>query len=311
VLADSDVALAVVATPPTSHVELGLQLLRRGLHVVVEKPLCFTVAEADALSAAAATSGASLTVHQNRRWDTDFLAVRNAVRAGVLGEVFNVETFVGSFEHPCRAWHSEVTVSGGAPYDWGSHHLDWVLSLLGTPPARVSSTGHKRVWRDVSNLDQERIHMWWPDGREAEFVHSDVAAVRRPKFYVQGTAGTLVGTYRTVTFERIETGRGLVTEHAHHAEAPADLRMVTYAGSGSLVETSLPLAAERRFPFHRNLADHIRDGAPLAVPVESVRPVIAILQAAGVSSANGGVPVDLPGPGPFERVVGPLGAAAG
>jgi len=293
VLRDTDIALAVVATPPVSHFELGLRLLRLGRHVVMEKPLCFTVAEADALSAAAAKNGASLTVHQNRRWDTDFLAVRKAVGAGALGEVFNVETFVGGFDHPCRAWHSEVTVSGGAAYDWGSHYLDWILLLMGSAPARVSSTGHKRVWHDVSNLDQERIHLWWPDGREAEFVHSDVAAVRRPKFYVQGTTGTLVGTYRTVTFERIEAGRGFVTERAHHAEAPADLRMVTYAGNGALVETSVPLVPERRFPFHRNLADHVRDGTPLAVPVASVRPVIAILEAASRSTSQGGMPIDL------------------
>jgi predicted dehydrogenase len=179
-------------------------------------------------------------------------------------------------------------VSGGAAYDWGSHYIDWIVLLLGGPPARVSSTGHKRVWRDVTNLDQERVHMWWPDGREAEFVHSDVAAVRRPKFYVQGTAGTLEGTYRPVTFERIEPGRGFISDAAHHAEAPADLRKVTYSGSGALTESALPLAPAEHFPFHRNLADHVRDGLAMAVPVASVRPVISILEAAATSTLEGG-----------------------
>jgi predicted dehydrogenase len=293
-LQDGDVAVAVVATPPTSHVGIGLELLRRGRHVVMEKPLCFTVAEVDELEEAAAAAGASLTVHHNRRWDTDFGAVRGAVETGMLGELFNVETFVGGFDHPCRAWHSEASVSGGAAYDWGSHHLDWILLLLGGAPARVTSTGHKRVWHDVTNLDQQRIHLWWPDGREAQFVHSDVAAVRRPKFYLQGTAGTLVGTYRPVTFERVEPGRGFVAEDAHHAEAPADLRLVTYAGSGALAETALPLAPERPFAFHRNLADHVHDGAPLAVSVASVRPVIGVLEAARRSAGAGGTAMALP-----------------
>jgi predicted dehydrogenase len=259
----------------------------------MEKPLCFTVTEVDELATVASDSGASLTVHQNRRWDQDFVAVRRAVESGVLGQVFNVETFVGGFDHPCRAWHSEASISGGVAYDWGSHHLDWIFLLLGSAPARVSSTGHKRVWHDVTNLDQVRVHLWWPDGREAEFMHSDVAAVRRPKFYLQGTTGTMVGAYRTRTFERIEPGLGFVSEEAHHAEAPADLRLVTYAGDGALAETVVPLARPRHFAFHRNLADHVCDGAPLSVSVESVRPVIATLEAAERSSEKGGATVEL------------------
>jgi predicted dehydrogenase len=287
----------VVATPPAFHADLALQLLRAGKHVACEKPLCLTVAEADQLIAAARAAGRVMTVNQNRRWDPDFVAIRRAVAAGLLGELFNVETFVGGFEHPCRAWHSEVSVSGGAVYDWGSHHVDWILELLagqdGPGPATVVCHGHKRVWHDVSNLDQLRVRLVWPDGREAEFFQSDVAAVRRPKFYLQGTTGTLVGHYRPVTFERIEPGRGYVVEAAHHAEAPASLTLARYDSGYGISETRLPVAPEQRFAFHRNLADHLHLGEPLAVTAESVRRVIAVLEAAHQSSLDGGRPVTM------------------
>ncbi|MGI9121168.1 MAG: Gfo/Idh/MocA family protein [Acidimicrobiales bacterium] len=220
---DEDVDVAVVATPPSSHARLALQLLRAGKHVVCEKPMCLTVAEADDLVATAADQGRVLTVNQNRRWDPDFLATRRAVDAGLLGQLFNMETFVGGFEHPCRDWHSEVSVSGGAVYDWGSHHIDWILQLMGSVPGQVRTTGHKRVWHNVTNLDQLRVHLEWDDGREAEFVQSDVAAVRRPKFYLQGAEGTLVGHYRPLTFESVEPVRGYARTTPHHAEAPAEL----------------------------------------------------------------------------------------
>src|SRR5213079_1850668 len=199
---------------PVSDAGISLELLRAGKHVACEKPLCLTVDEADDMLTTARAHDRTLTVSQSRRWDADFVAIRRAVQAGMLGELFNVETFVGGFEHPCRAWHSEVSVSGGAVYDWGSHHIDWILQLMGDPPATVVCHGHKRVWHDVTNLDQLRVRMTWPDGREAEFLQSDIAAIRRPKFYVQGTAGTLVGTYRPVVFERLEAGRGYVAEPA-------------------------------------------------------------------------------------------------
>src|SRR2546428_760386 len=181
-----------------------------------------------------------LTVHQNRRWDPDFVALRRAVGAGLLGEIFNVETFVGGYAHPCRTWHSDTAVSGGAGYDWGSHHVDWVLQLLAGVPRVVQAHGHKRVWHDVTNLDQIRVRMTWPDGREAEFLQSDIAAVRRPKFYVQGTTGTLVGSYRTVTLEHIEPGRGYVATQAHHAEAPAELLLARYESGYGISETRPP-----------------------------------------------------------------------
>ena len=290
---DDAVDAVVIATPPAAHAALALQLLRAGRHVACEKPMCLTTAEADELIATASAQDLMLTVNQNRRWDPDFVAIRRALDAGMLGDLFNVETFVGGFDHPCRAWHSEVSVSGGAVYDWGSHHVDWILQLYGSIPERISCQGHKRVWHDVTNLDQLRLRMVWADGREAEFFQSDVAAIRKPKFYIQGTAGTLVGTYRPVVFERIEMGRGYVAEEAHHAEAPAELTLARYEPGFGLTTTALPVAPEQRFAFHRNLADHLLLGEPLAVPAEGVRHVIAVLEAAQRSSDGGGTEIRL------------------
>jgi len=293
IAADPDVDVVIVATPPMLHYDLSMAMLRAGKHVVCEKPMCFTVDQADALIEAAHDAGAVLTVHQNRRWDQDFLALRRAVAGGSLGDLFNVETFVGGFEHPCRAWHSDETYSGGAVYDWGSHHVDWILQLLGDLPVAVTAHGHKRVWHDVTNHDQLPLRMAWGDGREAEFLQSDIAAVRRPKFYVQGTRGTVVGWYRSVAFERIEAGRGYVQEVAHHAEAPVELTAVRYDSGYGLVECHLPPAPEQRFAFHRNLADHLHLGEPLAVTPESVRRVVAVLEAATVSVQRGGGAVNV------------------
>ncbi|MGH9103095.1 MAG: Gfo/Idh/MocA family protein [Acidimicrobiales bacterium] len=290
VIADEDVSLVVVATPPDSHVELCLALLRAGKHVACEKPLCTSSAEADLLIEAAEGASRVLTVHQSRRWDPDFLAIRRAVEAGVLGEVFSMETFVGGFEHPCRAWHSEESISGGAVYDWGSHHIDWVMQLMPGDPQTVSCSAHKRVWHDVTNFDQIRVRLGWEDGREAEFVQSDVAAVRRPKFYVQGTRGTLVGRYRPLHFERLVPGRGYVSEQAHHAEAPAELTMATYESGYGLSETRLPLAHSEPYGFHANLTDHLLHGEPLAVTPDSVREVVAVLEASQRSARAGGAP---------------------
>jgi predicted dehydrogenase len=290
---DDAVELAIVATPPASHARLVLDLLGSGRHVVVEKPMCLTVGEADRLVAEAARVGRMLTVNQSRRWDRDFLALAEVIASGSIGEVFNIETFVGDFDHPCRLWHSDEVVSGGAVYDWGSHHVDWVLRLYGSPPARVAAIAHKRAWLDVTNADQVTAWMQWADGREATFRQSDLAAIRRPKFYVQGTRGTIEGHYRKLVNEEIEPGRGYVERLAHFAEAPVTLRLARYEGPGRLSETAIPPAPAQGWAFHRNVADHLLLGEPLLVHPAESRDVVAVLEAAHRSAAAGGRTVEV------------------
>jgi hypothetical protein len=162
-------------------------------------------------------------------------------------------------------------------------------------PETVETTGHKRVWHDVTNLDQLRVRLRWADGREAQFMQSDIAAIRPPKFFVQGTAGTVAGWYREVSFERIEPGRGYVRDTAHHAEAPVELLLRRYRSGQGATETRIPPAPELRFAFHRNLADHLHLGEPLAVTTDSVRRVVAVLEAAQRSGDCGGAPVGVAG----------------
>ncbi len=291
--ADSDVDIAIVATPPVLHAELALALLRAGKHVVIEKPMCLRRADADLIITTAAQHDRVVSVHQSRRWDRDWLAVRHVVDTGEIGDVFNVETFVGGFEHPCRAWHSEESISGGAIYDWGSHHVDWILQLHGSSPARVLCSAHHRVWHDTTNADQLSVWMQWEDGREATFRQSDVCAIRRPKYHVEGTRGTIEGRYRPVISDRIVPGRGHVADVSHHAEAPVELTVATYDGLLGVRTSTVTPAPSPGWAFHRNLADHLLLGEPLAVRLEQSRDVVAVLEAGHRSGVNGGELIEL------------------
>jgi scyllo-inositol 2-dehydrogenase (NADP+) len=294
-LAQDDVDLVIVSTPPNTHAEWALRCLDAGKHVVVEKPFCLTVEEADRQIRAAADRGLSLSVYQNRRWDSDYLALKQVVRSGVLGEVFHYESFIGGYGHPCNYWHSDETVSGGAIYDWGSHYLDWALDLFPQQVEWVSATAHKRVWHDVTNADHSRVLLHFADGVEAEFTHSDLAAALKPKFYVLGTRGGLIGDWR---HERV-VGRSpigtLLEDRLAHSDSPAALRVFTPDGAGGTSETALSVPPAPAQPFHRQLADQLLSGEPMEVTPEGSRRNIAVMQAATLSALDGGRPVPLPG----------------
>lgn len=293
-LADGGVDLVVVSTPPNTHAEWVLRALEADKHVVVEKPFCLTVTEADRQIAAAAERDLVLAVYQNRRWDPDYLALKDLVRSGRIGEVFHYESFVGGYGHPCNYWHSDAAVSGGAVYDWGSHYLDWVLDLLPQQVEWVSATTHKRRWHDVTNADHSRVLVHFADGVEAEFTHSDLSAALKPKFYVLGTEGGIIGDWRHETVIGRSPVGTLLEDPLAHSDSPASLRLLTPNGAGRTHETVLALPPAPPQPFHRQLADRVLSGEPMEVTPEGSRRNIAVMQAATASAAQGGRPVPLP-----------------
>jgi predicted dehydrogenase len=282
-----DIDLVIVSTPPNTHAEWALRALAAGKHVVVEKPFSITTAEADEMVQAAEGTGRTLAVYQNRRWDPDYLALKRVVRAGDIGEVFHYESFVGGYSHPCNYWHSDEEVSGGAIYDWGSHFLDWVLDLLPQNVLHVTAATHKRRWHDVTNADHSRLTIRFADGVEAEFVHSDLAAAMKPKWYVLGTEGAVVGHWRE---ERLvaRTGIGTLAEE-RFAPADAPAALTVHAADGSVTSLAVPPAP--RHPFHRELADRLLSGLPMSVTPAGSRRTVAVMEAAVTSAREDGRPV--------------------
>ena len=276
-LDDAEVGLVVVGTPPSAHAEFVLQALDAGKHVVCEKPFAIRVDEVDRMIDAAISAKRVLTVYQSRRWDPDYIALHDVVRSGDIGDVFYMESFIGGFSHPCDFWHSHEPVSGGTIYDWGSHYFDWILQLFRDPVRAVAATAHKRVWLDVTNADQVRVDLTFAGGAQATFLQSDIASAAKPKWYVLGTSGAVVGEWREV-------------------EVPADewarVKVLRPAGSGAHEEL-LALAKRDDGGFYRNLADHLAWAEPLAVTAEQARRNVAVMEAATHSIARGGARLEV------------------
>ena len=291
---DPELDLVIVSTPPNTHASLAMQMLRAGKHVVVEKPFCLTTAEADDMIDLARERQRLLTVYQCRRWDADYLAIQRIVKQGTIGPIFHLETFIGGYAHPCNYWHSHEPISGGVFYDWGSHYLDWILQLIPDRVVSVRGIEHKRVWHDVSNADQSSVHLQFARGQEAEFLHSDIAAALKPKWYILGERGAIVGDCRQETVKTRRWSGDLIEERLAPSEAPPDLRVFTRGADGALHEQQITLPAPPAYPFHTNLANHLLCGEPLAVPPEESRRNIAVMEAAKRSAQAGGqiIPLD-------------------
>ena len=87
VLADPEVDLVVLATPNATHCNLAVKASEAGKHVVTDKVAALNLAEFDSMAAAAQKSGKLLSVFQNRRWDGDFLTLKQLIAEGKLGDL--------------------------------------------------------------------------------------------------------------------------------------------------------------------------------------------------------------------------------
>ena len=125
---------AIVALPNHLHAPVSIDLLRRGVHVLVEKPMAMNVRECDAMMAAAEAAGAVLAVGHEFRFFDSSLLVRNLLRDGILGEIRRFEMRQGVIPRWPFATDfllKKETAGGGVLADFGAHVLDLLLWWLG------------------------------------------------------------------------------------------------------------------------------------------------------------------------------------
>ena len=273
-LGSGEIDLVIISTPPNSHYSWAKKALILGIHVVLEKPMALTTQECDELMALAKASNLLLVVYQNRRFDADFLTIKSALDQGLIGDLFSYESFVGGYSRPCDFWHSDAKVSGGAIFDWGSHFIDQILALVPAKIDFVSGVNQKRVWDHITNADHAQVSINFAGGTAATFINSDLAAARKPKFYLLGTKGALVGNWD-------ESGSGAV------ADLPAIITIHLADGSSKV----LPPVDAQPFAFHRSVANYLNNQVPMDVQAGQSRDVVAIMQAAELSALSNGLPV--------------------
>ena len=176
-LAAPDVDVVVVATPDATHAELAAAALRAGKHVLVDKPLVQTLAQAAALFALARSreGGAGRLAcmpYQNRRHCGDFMAVTDVLRARRVGELVEFASHYDRFRPAVRPIWKEL--DRGALDNLGPHIVDQALLLFGEPV---------RVFADIRALragavtdDAFELQLFY-DGGIDEVVAEEAAAV--------------------------------------------------------------------------------------------------------------------------------------
>ncbi len=283
-VADPEIELVVIATPNATHYPLARRALEAGKHVVVEKPFAVRVAEADELVRLAAERERVLTVYHNRRWDGDFLTLKQCIESGSLGRVVTYEAHFDRYRPEVRdRWRERDEPGSGALYDLGSHLIDQALDLFGLPETVLADVGAQRA----GALTDDYFHLLLGYGELRVILHSGSLA-RQPafRFSVHGDRGSFLKRGTDPQEEQLKQGMwpGDPGWGLDPAEQHAEL--VTEVGGLPMharVET-LPGSYET---FYAGIARAIQEGTPVPVAATDARNTIAVIEAAMRSSREG------------------------
>ncbi len=189
IIADPTVDIVVIATPNDCHKELVIRALEAKKAVVCEKPVEMTVAALDEMIEAANRTGSFFTVHQNRRWDVDFLAMKDIIASEKIGAPIRIESRIHGSRGIPSDWRCQKAYGGGMILDWGVHLIDQMLQLVANDPViRVSCTCTHITNEEVD--DGFRLDLTFKSGVTAYVEVGTYNFIALPRFYMQCKNGT-------------------------------------------------------------------------------------------------------------------------
>lgn len=278
VLQDPEVELIVIATWNDVHKPLAIAAMRAGKNVISEKPVTLSVADLNDMIAVAKETGVLFTVHQNRRFDEDYLTMKNVVDKNTLGKVFRIESRVQGSRGIPGDWRKEKPHGGGMVLDWGVHLLDQALTLN-------DKNALKSVWARTTNITNDECddgfycEMTFADGLSYYVEVTTNNFISLPRWYILGENGTTV-----IEDWELNGKTVLIYDWEHTDSVPVK------AGTG-ITKTMAPRTDEtiKEIPlekmeaewvqYYDNIFDVIRNGAGQLVEHRQMLRCLALIEA--------------------------------
>lgn len=278
-LADPELSAVVVATSAVHHHAHTLAALRAGKHVLVEKPMATSVAQAEQMVAAAEASGRKLMVGHLLRYHPAVEKMRQIIESGELGQIY--------YMYALRVNLGRVRSDENALWSFAPHDLSIIRFLLGAEPTTVWARGECYLQPDVE--DVVFLNLQFPDRTMAQVQLSWLDPRKERRLTVVGSKKMVVfdDTHATEKLRVYDKGFDRPPEYDSYGDYLSIRNGDIYIPHLELRE---PLTAECGH-FLECVAEEIEPRTSMHDGLETVR----ILAAAEASLRAGGTPVSIGG----------------
>jgi scyllo-inositol 2-dehydrogenase (NADP+) len=276
ILQDREIELVIVATPNGSHFELAKQVLLAGKHVIIEKPFSPTLAETNELIRIAEKNNLKLFVFHNRRWDADFLTVKQVIEGGLLGDIVSYEAHYDRFKPELNAkqWKETEGPGSGVLYDLGTHIIDQTVCLFGTPKLVTAQLLKQRTGTQIDDGFDLRLDY---DALNVTLKSTLLARELGPKYIVYGRKGSFVKSGIDPQEDDMQAGLSPLSENwglesqEHWGTLNTSVSNLNFRGIVESLQGNYP-------GFYENVGDVIRNNAPYAISPDSAQITTAIIE---------------------------------
>ena len=287
VLADEKVDMITVAVPNDSHKEIVIRALNAGKNVLCEKPVAMNLAELDEMIAASEKNHKIFSVHQNRRFDVDFLAMKHLKQTGELGEFINIESRIHGSRGIPSDWRGEKVHGGGMVLDWGVHLIDQILQIFDEKIDSIHCTFDHITNKEVD--DGFKLTIYFEGGKSAYVEVGTYNFIAMPRFYLRAEKGSaLISDWR----ENCKVAR---CKYWHESEvvpvetAAGLTKTMAPRDSITLDEYELARPVSDVHDYYRNFVKAIDGKETQMVTHKQMRRVMKVMEACFASEAAHGV----------------------
>ncbi|KAI0677009.1 oxidoreductase [Trametes maxima] len=303
VLADPEIELVVITTPSETHYELAKKVLQAGKHVLVDKPVAAHASQVLELGELAKSKNLVLYPFQNRRWDSDFLALKKLLELpsdhpNSLGTLYEFESRFDRFRETLKgSWKDLPLEANGLVYDLASHTIDQVLVLFGRPAKITAFVENIRGIGSKEVDDTFTLYLHYPPLKAAVgtqpqsftvILRGHILSVRSPqvRYVVRGTRGTYLKYGVDVQEDQLKVipDPAQITQSTEYGVEPESIwgTVDNLAADGAAVVKSVWPSSERGsyIGLYENAAAVIRQGAEQAVKWEQSAEVIELIELA-------------------------------
>ncbi len=278
IFADPAIDLVAIATPNDTHYALARAALMAKKHVLVDKPACTSVAELQELKDLAAAHSCHLFVFQNRRWDSDFLTVRDILKRGQLGRLVAYEARYDRWKPApnAKAWKETPGPGAGMLYDLGAHLIDQAIACFGPPLGAAGRTWTQRAHSVIP--DAFDVHLEY-DGFVADLSCSLLVREPTPRYRLHGDRGAFVKYGLDVQEDQLK--EGMVPGDHLFGQEPAEQSglLHTEDENGEVLREPYPTLTGNWMGLFDNMYQVITSGADPAVPLRDIITQLEIIEA--------------------------------
>jgi len=278
VLSDPDVDIVTIATPNDCHRPIAEAALAAGKNVISEKPVTDTSENLQAMIDASNKYGKLFTVHQNRRWDADFLRMKEIYKSGKLGLVHAIESRVQGSHGIPGDWRGMKEHGGGMVLDWGVHLIDQALQMVDEKIVSIYATMDHITNEEVD--DGFKLDITFESGLVYRIEVGTSNFISLPRWYMVGNNGSAI-------INGFNKEGKIVC-----CEIKKDVNVVPVKTAAGLTKTMAPRSPEtiKEFPlpevetdvhdFYRNVAKAVDGIEPQLITHAQVMRVMKVMEAA-------------------------------